>query len=108
MNSLIVDSGNKYIDDFIKEQFTKESVYSEFLEWVPYDNLTNLEFIGKGGFSEIYRVTWEKNSINYGEIFETKKSEVSLKVLNDSQNVDSEFIKELKYTYQLGGFNVIE
>ncbi|RHZ43852.1 hypothetical protein Glove_851g16 [Diversispora epigaea] len=102
MNSLIVDSGNKYIDDFIKEtQYTKESGYSEFLEWVPYKKLTNLEHIGRGGFSQIYKATWEKSwGISHKGTLERKKTEVVLKVLNDSQNVDTEFIKELKYTYQ--------
>ncbi|RHZ75436.1 hypothetical protein Glove_213g39 [Diversispora epigaea] len=100
---------SQIVEDFIKQtQFTKESVYSEFLGWVPYKNLKNLKFIGSGGFSKIYKATLEKNSINYEEIFETKEIEVVLKVLNDSQNVDTEFIKELKYIYQFGGFNTVQ
>ncbi|RHZ75531.1 hypothetical protein Glove_213g47 [Diversispora epigaea] len=110
MKSLIVNSGNKYIDDFIKESlYSKESEYSKFLTWVPYEKFTNLEHIGKGGFSEIYKATWERQKyVAYRGIFKTKKTEVALKVLNDSQNVDKEFIKELKYTYQFGGFNTIQ
>ncbi|RHZ43859.1 hypothetical protein Glove_851g8 [Diversispora epigaea] len=119
MSSLIVESGNKYIDDFIKEtQFTKESWYSDFqwgnlgdvlcereksnfLVWVPYENLTNMEHIGRGGFSQIYKATWEKPIYKYERIFKTEKTVIVLKVLNDSQNVNNEFLKELKYTYQL-------
>ncbi|RHZ61710.1 hypothetical protein Glove_346g204 [Diversispora epigaea] len=101
MNSQIVDSGNKNIDDFIKE--TQFSSKKEFLIWVPYENFTNVEHIGKGGFSEIYKATWEKQIYKTNQkIFKTEMTEVVLKVLNDSQNVDTEFFKELKYTYQFG------
>ncbi|RHZ47031.1 hypothetical protein Glove_595g13 [Diversispora epigaea] len=97
MNSQIVDSGNKNIDDFIREtQFSKESMYSEFLKWVPYENLTNIEHIGKGGFSEIYKATWEKQIYRSKGFFETKKTEVVLKVLNNSENVNTKFLKEFR------------
>ncbi|RHZ75536.1 hypothetical protein Glove_213g41 [Diversispora epigaea] len=107
---LIVNSGNKKIVDFIKKSQSPKygSIDNPFLEWVPYEKFTNVEYIGKGGFSEIYKATWEKLSLNYREIFEAKKIEVVLKVLNDSQNVDNEFIKELKYTYQMKGFTIIQ
>ncbi|RHZ75538.1 hypothetical protein Glove_213g48 [Diversispora epigaea] len=100
---LIVNSGNKNIDDFIKKSQSPKcgTLRNQFLEWVPYEKFANLEYIGKGGFSEIYKATWEKRSINYQGICETKRTEVVLKVLNDSQNVDTEFIKELKYTHQI-------
>ncbi|RHZ47026.1 hypothetical protein Glove_595g9 [Diversispora epigaea] len=35
------------------------------------------------------------------EFIKSKKTEVVSKVLNDSQNVDTEFLNELKYTYRL-------
>ncbi|RHZ75429.1 hypothetical protein Glove_213g36 [Diversispora epigaea] len=104
---LIVNSGsgNKNIDDFINKSHSPKygSLNNPFLEWVPYEKFTNVEYIGKGGFSEIYKATWEKFSMNYG-IF-MNKTEVVLKVLNDSQNVDNEFIKELKNTCQMKGAN---
>ncbi|RHZ75507.1 hypothetical protein Glove_213g132 [Diversispora epigaea] len=107
---LIVNSGNKNIDDFIKKSHSPKcgTLINQFLEWVPYEKFTNLEYIGKGGFSEIYKTTWEKRSINYQGIFEAKETEVVLKVLNDSQNVDNEFIKELKNTCQMKGANTIQ
>ncbi|RHZ75440.1 hypothetical protein Glove_213g2 [Diversispora epigaea] len=106
----IVNSGNKNIDDFIKKSQSPKygSIAKPFLEWVPYEKFTNVEYIGKGGFSEIYKATWEKLSMNYQEISEAKKTEVVLKVLNDSQNVDNEFIKELKNKCQMKGANTIQ
>ncbi|RHZ47033.1 hypothetical protein Glove_595g10 [Diversispora epigaea] len=101
MSLQIVDSGNKIIDDFIKETQFKKSA-SDFLKWVPYENLKNVEHIGRGGFSQIYKATWEKQRyLKYNGTFKTEKTEVVLKVLNDSESVDAKFFKELKYTYQL-------
>ncbi|RHZ75435.1 hypothetical protein Glove_213g38 [Diversispora epigaea] len=108
---LFVNSGNKNIDDFIKKSHSPKygSLNNPFLEWVPYENFINIEYIGKGGFSKIYKATWEKRSVKYyGGSFETEKTEVVLKVLNDSQNVDNEFIKELKNTYQMKGSTTIQ
>ncbi|RHZ61684.1 hypothetical protein Glove_346g186 [Diversispora epigaea] len=103
MNSLVVDSGNVNIDNFIK---TTQSSINEvnndpFLEWVPFEKFTNVECIGKGSFSQIYKATWEKSiGINDEGIIERSKTEVVLKILNNSQGVDTEILKELKYTYQ--------
>ncbi|RHZ47035.1 hypothetical protein Glove_595g15 [Diversispora epigaea] len=94
-----------------KHNFQKKSESRDFLAWVPYENLTNVEFIARGGFSQIYKATWKKqiykaNKKNKkGYFFETT-TEVVLKVLNNSQNVDTEFFKELKYTYQFGEYTI--
>ncbi|RHZ74588.1 hypothetical protein Glove_220g45 [Diversispora epigaea] len=105
MNSLNVQNVTKekrLIVFIYRNTISKKSADNEFLKWVPYENLTNKEYIGKGGFSEIYKATWERQNYRYYRgIFETEKTEVVLKVLNDSQNVDTEFLKELKHTYQL-------
>ncbi|RHZ88863.1 hypothetical protein Glove_21g401 [Diversispora epigaea] len=100
-NAMNVDSGNKIIDDFILgTRFSKISAFNEFLIWVPYENFTNVEYIGKGGFSEIYKATWEKPFYGFSG-FKTIITEVVLKILNNSQNVVAEFLKELKCTHQL-------
>ncbi|RHZ61661.1 hypothetical protein Glove_346g78 [Diversispora epigaea] len=95
---LVVNSGNKNIDNFIKES---QSSVNRFLEWVPYDEFENIKYIGKGGFSKIYKATWKRyNGIKYDGTIRRFETEVVLKVLNNSQNVDSEFLKELKHTFQ--------
>ncbi|RHZ61696.1 hypothetical protein Glove_346g100 [Diversispora epigaea] len=115
-NSQIVNSGNINIDDFIKEtQSPYRNINVSFLEWAPYDEFTNIEYIGKGGFSQIYKATWKKHDgINYilnggfnGTCDQSKK-DVVLKVLKDSQNVDTEFLNELKHTFQFDNQNPVE
>ncbi|RGB40422.1 hypothetical protein C1646_687881, partial [Rhizophagus diaphanus] len=50
-------SGNKIIDDFIK--YTQINVVNRYgkLEYVPYEQFINVEFIAEGGFSKIYKAT---------------------------------------------------
>ncbi|RHZ64799.1 hypothetical protein Glove_320g45 [Diversispora epigaea] len=103
MKKLTVKSGNLDIDNFIKRtQSSKNtSIGGHFLEWEPYDNFENIEYIGKGGFSQIYKATWKKNSgISFNGDIHRSETKVVLKVLNNSQNMDKEFLKELEHTFQ--------
>ncbi|UZO22462.1 uncharacterized protein OCT59_014824 [Rhizophagus irregularis] len=48
------------------------------MEYVPYDQFINIEFIAKGGFSKIYKGTWTDSPVdNYSR----KYSRVQNKVL---------------------------
>ncbi|RHZ61730.1 hypothetical protein Glove_346g31 [Diversispora epigaea] len=104
LNSLIVNSGNINIDNFIKgtQSSKNTNINSPFLEWVPYDEFINIEHIGKGGFSQIYKATWKMNGgINYHDgTINRSTTEVVLKVLNDSENLDTEFLEELRHTWK--------
>jgi hypothetical protein len=50
-------SGNDRIDDLIQECQIKTLVPNEIPEWIPYNNLNNIKYLAKGGFSEIYTAT---------------------------------------------------
>ena len=57
-NLLHKPSGNKIIDEFItytQINFVQESSRMTF---IPFDQFKNIEKIGKGGFSIIYKATW--------------------------------------------------
>src|SRR5437763_5062098 len=51
-------SGNKYIDEFIQETQLNAQNSGEVLEWIPYNRLTNIKYLAKGGFSTVYRAIW--------------------------------------------------
>ena len=54
-------SSNKDIDKFIQDaQLSAHTDYTLrfVLEWIPYDNFYNIEFIAKGGFGKVYRANW--------------------------------------------------
>ncbi|RHZ75201.1 hypothetical protein Glove_217g110 [Diversispora epigaea] len=110
MNSLISNSGNINIDNFIKgTQSSKNRIRDPFLEWVPFKEFNGVKKIGQGGFSQIFKATWEiSKGISYrGNVMRSKRK-IALKVLNNSQNVDTEFLNELKLTFQFNTENIIE
>ncbi|RHZ61628.1 hypothetical protein Glove_346g140 [Diversispora epigaea] len=105
INSLVVvNSGNIKIDNFIKgTQSSKNRRNDQFLEWVPFTEFEDVKKIGQGGFSQIFKATWKIHSgIDYEGTVKWSKSEreIVLKVLNNSENVDTEFLNELEHTFQ--------
>ena len=51
-------SGNNDIDNLIQECQIKTLLPEFIVEWIPYNNLQNIKYLTKGGFSEIYRAVW--------------------------------------------------
>ncbi|RIA80414.1 kinase-like domain-containing protein [Glomus cerebriforme] len=74
------------------------------MEFVPYDEFKNVEFIAEGGFSKIYKATWINGPIS-GWSFKNKNYyrqsnyTVVLKSLNNSKNITLE-LNELKIFYE--------
>jgi hypothetical protein len=98
-------SGNKVIDDFVRYTQINYEPGGE-LEFVPYDQFKNIEFIVEGGFSKIYKATWVDGPINNwdkikrngGKIFRNKSNKnktVVLKKLNNSENITSKELNEV-------------
>ncbi|RHZ57545.1 hypothetical protein Glove_386g25 [Diversispora epigaea] len=102
MNSLISNSGNINIDNFINGTHSPNNKNDDsYLSWVPFEEFKDIKKIGQGGFSQIYTATWEiSGSIRYNGTVRRSKQKIVLKVLNNSQNVDTEFLNELKLTFQ--------
>ncbi|RHZ61662.1 hypothetical protein Glove_346g160 [Diversispora epigaea] len=101
MNSL-PNSGNINIDKFIKGTKSIKNKIGQFLEWFPFEGFKDVKKIGQGGFSQIFKANWKinegisgKDKVNRQKL----EQEIVLKVLNNSQNVDTEFLKELIYTF---------
>ncbi|GES92847.1 kinase-like domain-containing protein [Rhizophagus clarus] len=91
----IIQSGNDIIDKFIRHTLTRNEGKMEF---VPYDEFKDVEFITEGGFSKIYKATWINGPIiNWND---TKQREgemiVALKELTDSKNITSQHLNELE------------
>ncbi|EXX65266.1 kinase-like domain-containing protein [Rhizophagus irregularis DAOM 181602=DAOM 197198] len=73
-------SGNKIVDDFIKEC----NKPNEILKWIPYNQFSEITYIAKGGFGEIYKAKWKG-------IYD-----VALKKLYNSRNITMDFLNEVK------------
>ncbi|CAG8515679.1 637_t:CDS:2 [Dentiscutata heterogama] len=90
------NSGNQDIDNLIKATHNKQLNYR--LEWIPFKDFVDIKQIGTGGFSEVYTATWTKGTLDCTQINfnRFKNATVVLKVLKDSSNINSAFLKELQ------------
>ncbi|RIB13981.1 kinase-like domain-containing protein [Gigaspora rosea] len=84
-------SGNKDIDDCIKEFQLKATNYKDVIEWIPFNRLDNIQKIGDR-FSAIWLDGTRAACVDeYGYKYEYTRSrilspKVELKILDDSQN----------------------
>ena len=51
-------SGNDDIDSLIQKCQTETLMPNSIVEWIPYNKLQNINYLTKGGFSEIYTAGW--------------------------------------------------
>jgi hypothetical protein len=91
-------SGNEKIDNLIQEMQSKINSNEDIVfEWIPYDQFCNIKEMDKGGFSKIYSETWINSPLMCEAHKYTRNSKmVALKCLNNSQNISSEFLNEVR------------
>ncbi|RHZ45058.1 hypothetical protein Glove_692g16 [Diversispora epigaea] len=92
-------SGNSEVDKIIQMTQSDENANEwEIWRWIDYSELKNIEYLAEGGFGSIWKAEW----INMPEeVFEFYKSnQVALKKLKNSQEISSEFLKELTANFQ--------
>ncbi|RIB14904.1 hypothetical protein C2G38_1616001 [Gigaspora rosea] len=94
-------SGDKNIDNCIKEFQLKATAFENVIEWIPYNRLGNIKEISRGGFGIVYSSNWldGKRTVegddSLGYVRHRKKScEVALKTLSGSQT-NFEFLNEV-------------
>ncbi|EXX64474.1 Mkk1p [Rhizophagus irregularis DAOM 197198w] len=94
-------SGNKIIDEFIQETQLKIKSHNDIIvEWIPYNQFNTIKEIS---FSKAYLAIWKngKNgSLEYNDYEREPDKEVTLKCLNNSQNVINDLLNEAK-TYSI-------
>ena len=107
-------SGNTFIDKFIQETQLNAEKYWQILEWIPYNRLTNVKYLDKGGFSTVYKAIWLDGYIEEWDyensqwkrytyidsdddnnISKIKGREVVLKSLDNSSSLNDEFLNEV-------------
>jgi serine/threonine protein kinase len=84
-------------------QLKIEKYYDIIVEWIPYNQFNSIKEIGKGGFATVYLAIWKDgplkcthtNNNNEKEYKRTPNEEVTLKCLNNSQNVISYLLNEV-------------
>src|SRR5436190_11097077 len=93
-------SGNKIIDDFIKYTQTNYIKKGRKMEFVPYDQFENVEFIAEGGFSKVFKAIWIDGPISgWNRKIQSRipNYTVVLKKLNNSNNITPKELNEVTY-----------
>ncbi|CAB4403442.1 unnamed protein product [Rhizophagus irregularis] len=94
-------SGNNVIDNLIKNCQMETLRPNVIIEWIPFNNLENIKYLTKGGFSEIYTADWidgryyewdskEQQLIRFGTFA------VILKELKNVENASQSWFEEAK------------
>src|SRR3954464_3910535 len=91
-------SGNEKIDKLIQEMQLKiDSPWNIVFEWIPYNQFSDINEIGRGGFATVYSAIWKDGPLIYDKDNKeyTRKSysanqKVALKCLHNSQNITNE------------------
>ena len=93
-------SGNDDIDNLI-QICQREIVRLDYIvEWIPYDNLQNIEYLTKGGCSEIYIADWVDGSYDKWDPKEQKLKrfgthKVILKKLENVESANQSWFEEV-------------
>src|SRR6266480_2986270 len=82
-------SGNEKIDNFIQEMQSKINSPKDIIfEWIPYNQFSDIEEIGKGGFATVYSAIWKGGPLKYNgnsrEYTRDSNYKVALKCLHNS------------------------
>jgi ribosomal protein L37AE/L43A len=95
-------SGNEIIDDFIQKMQLKIDEYKDItLEWIPYNQFVDVKEIEKddNNTASIYLALWNDGFLcfNYDkkEWIRKPNIKVTLKYLNNSQNIIDELLSEV-------------
>ncbi|CAG8606625.1 15269_t:CDS:2, partial [Acaulospora morrowiae] len=107
-------SGNEHIDAFIRETQLSATTRFNFLEWIPFDQLTEIERIGSGGFGEVFSARWiegprtkwnaEKSTWErYPNVKVALKSLIKLKEEDVTGDLFQELLLHMKANTQVSG-----
>ncbi|GES85121.1 kinase-like domain-containing protein [Rhizophagus clarus] len=93
-------SGNHNVDELIRQTQINTSHYESTFEWIPYEQFTDIKFISRGGFGQVFKATWSGGPVLYWDRkkkrwFRWPRVPVALKVLYNSQNISSDFLSEI-------------
>jgi hypothetical protein len=94
-------SGNIKVDSFIQEKQLKVNKYSNdaVIEWIPYDQFSEIKETGKNGSITVYSAIWRDGPLykkywNHDYRRDSNK-EVALKCLNNLQHPVDSLINEV-------------
>ncbi|RIB07667.1 kinase-like domain-containing protein [Gigaspora rosea] len=98
-------SGNKVIDEFIQQIQLKAINNNQVLEWIPFEDITDIKNLAVGGYGIVYKAVWTRSPIEYYDNdaqewhrLRSEKTDIVLKSISNSNNINipDEFFEEIK------------
>ncbi|EXX63995.1 hypothetical protein RirG_147060 [Rhizophagus irregularis DAOM 197198w] len=112
-NNYMWTSENEKIDDFIQERQYKINKYDDIvLEWIPYNQFSEIKEIGKNDFIAVYSAIWKDGPLykeyKWSDYTRNPNKKVALKYLYNSQeSIDSLINETKKYPTNYEVFQVL-
>jgi hypothetical protein len=93
-------SGNSDIDNLIQQCQMETTAPDQIVEWIPYNKLQNIEYLTKGGCSEIYTAYWIDGYFDKWDSKERKLTryeghDVILKKLENVESANRSWFEEV-------------
>src|ERR1051325_9147441 len=84
-------SGNNDVDNLIQKCQMETIRADRIVEWIPYDNLQNIKYLTRGGYSEIYTADWNDGHYEEWDSKEKKLKRLAMRgvVLKKLENVEN-------------------
>jgi len=82
--------GNEKMAEFLYQCKLNSKNRDRYIQWIPFNEFKNIEYLAKGDFGEIYKATWIYCYYYY------KKEDVVLKRIYNSNDKISDTLKEVK------------
>ncbi|RIA82569.1 kinase-like domain-containing protein [Glomus cerebriforme] len=103
-------SGDSNIDKLIQNSQLDALFDEDFIEWIEYSNLENIEFVANGGFGSVYKAIWKDGpiidniypwNIDKSEWIRDNRKEVVIKKFLNATSVSLEFLSEIENNMKL-------
>ena len=93
--------GNEEIARFLYYQCklnTKHSYNDVYIQWIPFDEFKNIEYLAKGGFGEVHKATWINGYYNFSRKKYEDRDVVLKRLYNNNSNDDKivDILNEVK------------
>ncbi|CAG8736530.1 8801_t:CDS:2, partial [Acaulospora morrowiae] len=101
------------LDEFIRDIQLKEQRFNLAIEWIPFDRLTDLTLIKRGGYGTVYKATWLDGYINEWDLEKEgwkragKKTVCLKQIHNSSDNITKDFLEAIQHQVRARSTRVI-
>jgi len=91
IRKLVDKCGNEEIAKLLYESRLNAKHHNNYIQWIPFDEFKNIEYLAKGGFDEVHQATWIDG--------DQEDQEVVLEGIHNSNDKIVDILKEVKQEF---------